>query len=90
VCLGQRKRAGRRVLRVAGRDVVLDKDRDAFERAALLLLRRIELAGDRERVGIELANGIKTRAGAIVGLDARRVPAHQISGRGAAGRKGVL
>jgi hypothetical protein len=77
------------VLRVAGCDVVLEKDRNALERARFLV-RRVELAGDRERIGIDLANGIEPRAGAIIGLDPRGIAPHQIGGRDAAGGKRAL
>ena len=82
VRVGERQRPCRRVLRVAGRDVVLDEDGDAFERPALGILARVELLGNRERVGIELANRVQSRAGPVIGLDPRRVRAHQVDALG--------
>ena len=76
--IGERERARGRVLGVASRDVVLEENRDAFEGTALRGLRRIEAFGDLERIGIELANRIEARAGAIISLDARDIGAREI------------
>ena len=72
---GQRQRPGRRHHAVGGRDVVLDQDRDAVQRAARspALALRVEPVGDRERVGVDLEHAVQRRPDPVDRLDAREV-----------------
>jgi hypothetical protein len=69
----QRQRARRGRLAVTGCDVVLHQDRDAGKRSLGRRLRVVELACDRERVGVELAHGVEPWPTAVVRLDAREI-----------------
>ena len=88
--IGERQRAGGGVLGIAGGDVVLQEDRDAFERPPLCRLCGVEPFRDGERLRIEFAHRIEARAGAIIGLDPRGIGTHEIGGRGLAGGERVL
>ena len=86
------------VLLVAGGDVVLDQDRHAGQRLARRRFYAVELGGDRQRVGIDLAHGIEARSAPVVGFDARQIGAGQgtggdlscAKGLGHVGERGVL
>ena len=96
--LGQGQRAGGGVLLVAGRDVVLQEDRDAGERLAGVGLDPIERSRDRQRLGVDLAHRVELRPGTVIGLDPRQIGADERGRGGAAlaqrllqfGERGVL
>ena len=74
--IGERQRAGGRMLRIGGGDVVLDQDRDTFERPAPSGLACVERGGDRERFGVYLAHRVEARAATVISLDTRQIGAH--------------
>ena len=60
---------------VAGRDVVLEEDRNAGERPLPARLHAIERGRDGERVGVDLAHRVEPRPGPVIGLDPRQIGA---------------
>jgi hypothetical protein len=70
------------MLPIAGCDVVLEEDRNAFERPALAALGLVKGGGDCRRIGVELAHGIKAWSGTVIGLDPRGIGGDQLGRAG--------
>jgi len=62
---------------VAGRDVVLEEDRDPRERSPPARRDVIERGGDGERIWVDLAHRIEARPGPVIGLDPLQIGADQ-------------
>jgi hypothetical protein len=75
----QRERAGARAHPVARRDIVLQQDGNAVQRAAHLarLALAVEIGGDLDGIGIQFDDGIQARSGPVDGGDAREVALHE-------------
>jgi hypothetical protein len=82
----ERQRPGGRRHPVGGVDVVLDDDRDPVQRTArpLRLALLVERAGDRQRLGVGLADRPQVRPLAIDLVDPRQVQLDELPRRVAA------